>query len=405
MKRLFIILFFLFPFIVCATEEEEISFDTDSDEISSDFDTKEELLEIKERQNSFFEELTHRTKVGGFGAIGYQKFLGRQNKFSASWFGLSLSHKIHTRIKFDSEIIYNAVPNYVSDDALGSQGGFNVNKLHLDLELAKLFNIRGGIILIPFGHYNLNYHDAKRELTDAPMIAKYVIPAPYSDAGASIFGEMSFLGLFDIGYTFYVVNGFNENLSTTNAGLANAKPGFLRDNNNDKSMGWRLFFNVLEFIKIGSSGYYGCFDDTTEADLIGHGVDWDTTIGKLQILGEYADFDVEDGGSLTNASGNIYPKTLRGLYVQLNYHFWFKFLNKIFLGKYFEDPTFTLVFRYDRQTISGNTVQNYEEDKYVMGLNYRPLDDFVIKFEYQLNYGDMDVGDNDGFLTSIAAMF
>ena len=49
-----------------------------------------------------------------------------------------------------------------------------------------------------------------------------------------------------------------------------------------------------------------------------------------------------------------------------------------------------------------------EEQRWTIGLNYRPVETFVFKFEYQFNDTEneaLERGDRDGFLFSTTAAF
>jgi len=87
-----------------------------------------------------------------------------------------------------------------------------------------------------------------------------------------------------------------------------------------------------------------------------------------------------------------------------------EFLDDTFLGRNFDNPTFTLVGRWDWAKIDDGDSGSgdNEETRYIMGLNYRPTDSFVVKFEYQFNDTDnetFEAGDGDGFITSVALGF
>jgi hypothetical protein len=49
-----------------------------------------------------------------------------------------------------------------------------------------------------------------------------------------------------------------------------------------------------------------------------------------------------------------------------------------------------------------------EEERWTVGMNYRPVETYVFKFEYQLNDTKNERivrGDNDGFLFSVSGAF
>ncbi len=139
-------------------------------------------------------------------------------------------------------------------------------------------------------------------------------------------------------------------------------------------------------------------------------MDWKFTKGPFEFLGECAFFDLEHGGVESDGT-TLAPGNLSGIYVQTNYHFWFDFLDNTFLGRKFDDPTFTASLRYGKARIDDDgdigTGTNKEE-RLTMGLNYRPIETWVFKMSYQINSSRNEVlerGDNDGVIFSISAAF
>jgi hypothetical protein len=340
--------------------------------------------------------------LSGYANIAFNKFQNSSNTFNNAKLVFDLTHELHRKIFFDSELEFAALSNLSSDQARDTSGDIKFNKIHLDLKLKKIFNLRAGVILVPFGLYNLIYHSPDRDLVSDPLLTTILLPVPYSDLGVGFYGMTNLFDLIDIGYDFYILNGLNENISATE-GIYTARPSFVSDNNNDKSLVGKISLSSFDIVKLGLSGYFGGYDDNTEADLVGADFDWELIFDKLKIFGEYGLFYLEDGGTLTDASGVVYPDNIKAFYIEVDNNFWFDFLSKTFLAKGFSNPTLTLVFRYDRGVINGNA--SYKESKYIMGLNYRPIEKFVFKIEYQINSGNLENADNDGVLVGFALNF
>ena len=102
------------------------------------------------------------------------------------------------------------------------------------------------------------------------------------------------------------------------------------------------------------------------------------------------------------------PKYMRGFYLEPRYHFWPKFLSNTFLGRGFKDPKLTLVGRYDWVDIADDGDAgsgSNKEKRYTLGINYRPIESWVFKLEYQRNSSSNEVlerGDKDGVMASMA---
>ena len=134
----------------------------------------------------------------------------------------------------------------------------------------------------------------------------------------------------------YVVNGLDSGFSDT--GMRSARNSLKTDNNDAKSVVGRLTISPSLGQEVGFSGYYGEFDGEDDV-LSGVGFDSLFTFGPVELVSEFAHFEVEE--MMTTARD--LPSFLHGAYGQINYHFWPEFLDDTFLGRDFDDPTLTLV--------------------------------------------------------------
>ncbi|MDP6686035.1 MAG: hypothetical protein QGI05_03685, partial [Candidatus Omnitrophota bacterium] len=235
-------------------------------------------------------------------------------------------------------------------------------------------------------------------------VAKEVIPSTWTEAGAGFHGEFNpVIGGYEdlmLGYEFYVINGLD---GVSDTGLS--KGSLKSDNNNSKAGVARLVISPFVGHELGLSGYRGKYG-AGEDNITGGAIDWFSTWGPVEIVGEAAHFKV-DANSIDTVS-NFFT----GYYIQGNYRFWPEFLNNTFLGRDFEDPTLTLVARHGWVTIDdddsdADTIDN-EEERFTFGFNYRPVESWVMKFEYQWNNTDGETlqrGSNDGFIASVAMGF
>ncbi|MCR4337612.1 MAG: OprO/OprP family phosphate-selective porin [Candidatus Omnitrophica bacterium] len=339
--------------------------------------------------------------VGGYADLEYGDFENTDASFTQHRWVINIGAFPHERVRFNSELeIEYGGPNVPNAD-----GEVKVEQAYMDYLINDAINLRAGALLVPFGRYNL-YHDSDlQNLTDRPIMARDIVPTTWTEAGAGILGGFNpVLGSYEdlnLNYELYVVNGLDAGFSDT--GLAGGRASLKTDNNDDKAVVGRLSASPWLNQEVGVSGYWGEYD-TAGTDLSGVGLDSLFTFGPVELINEYAYFGVDQG------SADV-ANFFQGAYTQLNYDFWPKFLDNSFLGRGFKDPKLTLVGRYDWGLISDDSdasTGNNEEDRWTLGFNYRPIDNFVFKLEYQWNETTNEVlerGDNNGFLTSMAIGF
>ncbi len=344
--------------------------------------------------------------VGGYIDHEFENFENTDSTFDQHRWILNVGAELGDRLRFYSEYeIEHGGP-----DSANSGGEAKVEQAWVDFLVKEWINVRFGAVLVPFGRYNL-YHDSDlQDLTDRPIVARRVIPTTWAEAGAGFHGTVNpAIGDYEdllLGYEVYAVNGLEED-TIDDRGFRSAKGGLGSDNNNNKAVVGRFTVSPLAGQEVGISGYHGNYANSGDADVSGAAVDWFTSYGPVEFLGEYAYFEVDELGTLTSNQ----PDSIQGFYAQANYHFWPEFLDDTFLGKSFENPTFTLVGRYGWAEIQddadANTGDN-EEERFTLGFNYRPVESWVLKLEYQWNDAKnetLERGDNDGFMASVAMGF
>ncbi len=343
--------------------------------------------------------------VGGYADLEYGDFENDGAYFSSHRWIINVGAQLHDRIGFNSELeIEEGGPNSANED-----GEIKVEQAYMDYKIANWVNVRAGAVLVPFGRYNL-YHDSDlQDLTARPIMARDIVPTTWTEAGGGIFGQMNpdleSLKNLSLSYEVYAVNGLDQGFDDT--GLQEARPSLKIDNNDDKAIVGRLAISPTLNQELGFSGYWGEYDPLGNA-IQGSGVDWHSTVGSFELISEYAYFDVEESAAGSSDVADFF----QGAYAQLNYHFWFDWLNQTFLGKGFENPQFTLAGRYDWALIhddgDADNSENNRETRYTLGFNYRPIENFIYKFEYQWNQANnetLERGDSNGFLSSVAIGF
>ncbi len=298
----------------------------------------------------------------------------------------------------------------------GDANEISLEFAHVDYLVHEILNVRAGIVLIPLGKFNLLHDSPLNDLTDRPIVSRLVIPSTMSETGAGFYGTFYPGRTGKVDYEVYYTTGpcgYDPNGTprvTETGGTKDSRQrkcwsddGF--DINNGKAVSGRLAYSPLLGIEVAGSGYYGNQSSTSYNPLSIYAVDWTLQKGPFEIIGEAAWAYSRGnsravpgsaipgflpGTSLTgpNFSLNPFasaPQRLWGFYAQANYHFMPAFLTKLAPKRFGEGSTFTAVFRYDRVNLNmDNKGENAGEwEQLSFGLNYRPIEDAVIKMSYQ----------------------
>lgn len=390
--------FFLFPNDLFASSDKEKApvrlsshAGTDQQQTEDIQTLKDRVAFLEEQQSSILDEIAQKVVLGGYGAVELESFGGTRSTFEGK-LELLISGQLHDRIRFYNEIDLG-IPS----------GTAQAEQAYVDLLIAKWVNLRGGVVLVPFGKFNLDHFDPRRDLTDRPLVASHIVPTTWGDLGMSLFGLIPISPDLKATYEIAVINGLTNVISPTSGGLPSARSLLGKDNNGDKAVVGRGTLKLADQYEIGFSGYTGASSPSSGNRITGYDIDLEfkprgiPTLEDFEFKGEYAHFQIQ---------GNSAPSGLYGFYGQINYHFWPTLLNETFLGQSFNTPTFTAIVRFDHaqiDTTAGSGVLT--QDRYTVGLNYRPVEEYVIKAEYQVNDGGIGRKNWEGFLASIAWLF
>ncbi len=372
---------------------------------------------LQAQQDTQAKSLTEKIELHVYSVLEFEDFEKTKSSYDGLKMELLANAQLTDRLKTYFELEFErAAKTSIDSSGTSRQGEVELEAGWLEYAINDQFNPRFGVVTVPFGKFNaLKHFEPFRDLTDRPAVLRRVIPSTLSEAGAGFTGKNLLpggtLGIlpdgFDMGYELFFINGLTNEFTDT--GTRDARGAFGSDNNNNKAVVGRLEISPWENQEVGLSGYRGAYDNDGH-NINGFDVDWEFKKGPFELIGEYALLDVEEGGFESDGVTAV-PDYLNGYYLEGHYHFWFDFLNKTFLGRNLEDPTFTAVLGYGGAAIADDGDAGLginKEDRWTLGLNYRPVETFVFKMEYQLNDSKneaLERGDNNGFIGSVSAAF
>lgn len=354
--------------------------------------------------------------VGGYMDIEYTN---RANRGKPSLFDLHrlvpfIYGDVSERLKFAAEI------------ELEHGNELGIEFATMDYLVNEPVNFRAGLLLLPLGKFNLLHDSPLRDLTERPLINQRIIPTTFRQAGAGIYGTLYPSRLSQLNYELYVTSGFTNafgggsNPSMASSinnlnGIRSARSSNTSfDNNNGKAVVGRLAVSPFLGVEIGGSGFFGAYDPPSKRPLAIWAIDGTMQRGPFELIGEAAwayirDNHLNANGTLISSGGiNQNARRMNGYYVQANYHFLPQWLSEMAPQFFRQDiSTFTAVVRWEAMNLAddldnlnfGPTARELalrgSRQRLTLGLNFRPTEDTVLKFDFQ--YSPEEVSDGHTF--------
>jgi Phosphate-selective porin O and P len=341
--------------------------------------------------------------VGGYVDVMYNN-LSRQNLDNPSRHSFGQQRlvpfiyaDITDHIKFAAELEFErGGPN--APQGTPSDGSMTIEFAQIDYLVNEPINIRAGILLMPVGKFNLLHDSPLNDLVDRPMVSRIIIPSTWFEAGAGIYGSLYPSSQSKLDYEVYAVNGMSQTAGgITDLGVRSARGSVSRDRDDNKAVVGRVAFSPILGIEVAGSGFHGTYKPSLGAVGTGRisifALDWTLQKGPFEIIGEsaWSRISNNDGGG-TGGTGTIGPAGMQGYYIQGNYHFMPEFLKKLAPTHFTEASTFTAVVRWeqvdtdtDDRTKTLAFGNRRELERLTLGLNFRPIEDTVFKFDWQFN--------------------
>src|SRR5574341_271621 len=235
----------------------------------------------------------------------------------------------------------------------------------IDFLLIDWINWRGGFILTPLGKFNLVHDSPLQDLTDRPLVDRFIIPTTLTDVGMGFFGSLYPSELSKLDYEIYATNGVFHGLDADGTSRFDVNNG-LRESRDDNSFDdynkspavvGRVGFSPFIGLEFGGSVYTSRYDQKNENQLTVPTFDFAYQKGPFELVGEGAYAFIETDSF---AKSNGITDDMWGYYAEARYHFMPQILKSWAPNIFTENSTFTGVLRWDQvQTAGldgGNTV-------------------------------------------------
>ena len=346
--------------------------------------------------------------IGGYGevAIG-QVREDNDNIIDAQRVILYTGYKFTDNIIFNSEIEIEHATTEENKD--GQDGSVSVEFALIDFLIKDYFNLRGGILLAPFGIVNEIHEPTTFYGVFRPSVERRIIPTTWREGGIGAFGTIDLQSAGSLSYRAYAMNSFDSR-------------GFRdRDNRNLRVRGNRARFNDIAFvgrveydpfpgIKLGGSVFLGNTgqNERVESELgspfDGQKIDGFFQMYEVDLQFQYRGLDFRtlfaytflDDAELINANNGFegadsVGEEQFGWYLLAAYNL----LNEFDISnQYF---TYLAPFvRYEIYDTQKAVPSGFDRDPaldrqdFTIGLNYKPIPNVVVKAEFQWLDNDAD---------------
>jgi hypothetical protein len=360
------------------------------------------------------EAIVNRTVLGGYGEFAFTKREGQDSYFEARRFVAFLYSPIHERISLTAEIEFEHGGSPLKTQGQTVPGEVQLEFASLDIKFFDQLILRGGIVLVPFGRFNINHDAPTQDLTDRPLVLTYLIPSTWFEAGVGLVGRQKLPHGFELSHELYLINGFDSKIAD-GQGFRAARGSKLEDNNDDKAVVGRVglyFFGPVAGrtlqVDLGVSGYSGEYDRRGHRALL-VGADLGLRVAGFELSAEVArafnDAGFDDDYSIS--ARTPIPTDMWGMFVEARYHVMPAPLRRR-LPAWLKDSMFTLIARYDLVDTDMRVNSAGDKQRVTFGLNYRFIQAVVWKHELQLDHQGAHNPFDDpalGYVSSFAFLF
>jgi len=349
--------------------------------------------------------------IGGYGEFTGQFREDGNNTLDALRAVLYLGYKFNDRIIFNSEIEFEHATTS-STNAAGD-GSVSVEFAYLDFLLYDFVNIRGGLLLAPFGIINEVHEPTTFFGVLRPDVERFIIPTTWRENGAGIFGGFSDYVPGSLTYKAYVMNSFDSGGFTASSNRGARQKGN-RALVNDVAFVGRLEYDPFPGLKFGGSMSLGNTGqnqsvDNPDSPLNGEKIDGFFQMYEADVQFQYRGFEgrsllvwtfLEDAALINANNGFTGDESVGsqqwGWYIVGAY-------NALSLAN-FDSPYlqyFAPFIRYEKLNTQHRVPSGFFSDpandrqNIAFGINYKPMPQVVIKADYRWNDNDADTGKNE----------
>jgi hypothetical protein len=271
--------------------------------------------------------------------------------FDIHYLNIALSGRLHKRLSYHTE--------FEIEHGGASDNPPFIEQAYIDVWFQRNTALRVGAMLTPFNRFDDFHGPLENLLVTRPQMSREIGVSAWKEVGISLHGNLFLHKDFYINYDLYAINGLGSG-----SRLRGSRQ--YRDNNDAKSLGFRLAGVIADKWELGASYYRGAWDDDGDLDLSMYGFHVLGRVGDLDIHAEYSRSTSENPDPLDEGEAD-------GFFIQ---------------GSYLIDGKFRPTVRYgtldylDNGNLSGRKPTDKDPRILALGFNFYLTRSIVFKIEY-----------------------
>jgi hypothetical protein len=332
--------------------------------------------------------------LGGYAEIKYNQPDGKNGTLDAHRVIAFIAYRFDDKLQFVSEIEFEHA------------AVLEVEQAFVNYNLSNAFNLRAGLMLVPFGITNLYHEPTTYNGVNRPYVNKYIVPTTWREVGVGFAGTDYATSL---SYEAYLFNGIRSLDSEGNgviggkSGIRSGRQSAEKAKMDSPSLAVKIDYFGINGLRTAVSGFFGrSVADDDYMDVTGAtvgismiGGDYRYVNGRFTSRGEFVYASLSDTEAYNQLTGKNLGSAFSGGYVEAAY-------NLFSVEKKQKLDAFVRYQEYDTHAkTAGNLTQNdaYDRNDITFGLSFHPTPGVVFKGDYQLlgDRANNDLGNQINF--------
>ena len=211
--------------------------------------------------------------LGGYLYTEFFASKASTDTFDIHYLNVNLAGRVHERISYRAEFEF--------EHGGGDAEPPFIEQAYMDVWFQKNMALRIGAVIAPFNRFDDFHAPLENMLITRPQMSREISVSAWKEVGVVFHGNLSVNPSAYLNYDLYLINGLGSG-----SRLRGSRQ--YRDNNDAKSLGFRLSGVFHDRFEVGGSFYHGAWDDGSKHNLDMFGLHLLGRTGDLSLYGEFS---------------------------------------------------------------------------------------------------------------------